>query len=251
MLILLPPSETKTTAARGLPLDLSRLSLPELTATRASVVEAVAAVSHLEDAPARLGVSPNLAAEIARNTHLLTAPTAAAGRVYSGVLYEALDLASMDTVSRRRAHRWLLVVSALFGAVRMGDRIPAYRLSMAVSLPPLGPLGSVWRGPLAATLPRAAGHGLVVDCRSSTYAVAWVPRGPLARRWVQIRVPGATHLAKHTRGLVARHLCVSGVDVRSPTALAEVVGQTFDVELTPPARSAQPWVLHTRAMRLR
>ncbi len=245
MLILLPPSEGKTAAPRGLPLDLGRLSFPGLTATRASVVEAVTAVSLLDAAPERLGVSPNLRAEISRNTHLLTAPTAPAGRVYSGVLYEALDLVSMDTASRRRAHRWLLVVSALFGAVRMGDRIPAYRLSMGVNLPPLGPLASVWRGPLAAVLPRAAGRGLVVDCRSSTYAAAWVPQGTLARRWVQIRVPGATHLAKHTRGLVARHLCDAGVDVRTPVAMAEVVGLRFDVELTAPAGPTKPWVLDT------
>jgi len=245
VLILLPPSEGKTPPARGVALDLARLSFPELTATRSSLLDAVAEVSLRDDAPERLGVSPNLGTEIARNTRLVTAPAAAAGRVYSGVLYEALGLATLDTASRRRAGRWLLVVSALFGAVRMGDRIPAYRLSMAVNLPPLGPLVTAWRGPLAAALPRVAGRGLIVDCRSSTYAAAWVPRSPLARRWVQIRVPGATSLAKHTRGLVARHLCEVGLDVRTPEALAAVVGQRFAVELAPPARPAQPWILDT------
>jgi len=245
VLILLPPSEGKTPPARGVALDLARLSFPELTATRSSVLDAVAEVSRRDDAPERLGVSPNLGAEIARNTRLVTAPTAAAGRVYSGVLYEALGLATLDTASRRRAGRWLLVVSALFGAVRMGDRIPAYRLSMSVNLPPIGPLVTAWRGPLAAALPRVAGRGLIVDCRSSTYAAAWVPQGTLARRWVQIRVPGATHLAKHTRGLVARHLCDAGVDVRTPVAMAEIVGLRFDVELTAPAGPTKPWVLDT------
>ena len=68
-------------------------------------------------------------------------------------------------------------------------------------------------------------------------------RGALARRWVQIRVSGATHLAKHTRGLVARHLCEVGLDARTPRGLAEVVGQAFEVDLTPPARVGQAWVL--------
>ena len=243
MLILLPPSEGKTPARRGLPLDLGTLSFPELTGTRHAVVEAVAATSSHPDAHDRLGVSTTLVEEVARNTRLLTAPTAAAGKVYSGVLYAALDLESLDTAARRRANRWLLVVSALFGAVRMGDRVPAYRLSMAVNLPPLGPLAAVWREPLAAVLPEAAGRGVVVDCRSSTYAAAWVPQGALARRWVQIRVPGATHQAKYTRGLVARHLCEVGVDARTPRGLAEVVGRAFDVELMAPTRSGQPWVL--------
>lgn len=92
MLILLPPSEGKTAAARGRHLDLDRLSLPELGATRTAVLEAVARTSLLENAAERLGISPNLQSEIARNTCRLTAPTAAAGRVYSGVLHQALDL---------------------------------------------------------------------------------------------------------------------------------------------------------------
>jgi hypothetical protein len=84
---------------------------------------------------------------------------------------------------------------------------------------------------------------VVVDCRSSTYAAAWVPAGDLAARWVQIRVPGATHMAKHTRGLVARHLCESGVDTRTVKALERVVAQRFETSLTPPARAGRPWIL--------
>ena len=39
----------------------------------------------------------------------------------------------------------MAVTSALFGLVRPGDRIPAYRLSGDVSLPGLGPVAGVWR----------------------------------------------------------------------------------------------------------
>ena len=102
--------------------------------------------------------------------------------------------------------------------------------------------------PLAAVLPIAAGRAVIVDCRSSTYAAAWVPRGDLAARWVQIRVPGATHMAKHTRGLVARHLCESGVDARTAKALERVVAQRFETTLTKPARPGLPWILDTRIL---
>lgn len=243
MLVLLPPSEGKTGPVRGRSLDLGLLSFEPLTEPRAQVLAALAAVSAQPDAVAQLGVPPTLDAEVARNTRLLTAPTAEAGRVYSGVLYSALDLPSLDPDARRRARRWLVIVSALFGAVRLGDHIPAYRLSMAVNLPPLGPLAGVWRAPLSAVLPAAAGRGVVVDCRSSTYAAAWVPQGPLAERWVRVRVPGASHLAKQTRGLVARHLCVVGEQPRTPADLARVVGTAFAVALTPPPRPGQGWVL--------
>lgn len=240
MLILLPPSEGKTRARRGRPLDLDSLSFPELTETRTAVLSALEAVSTGPDAHPILGVPETLAAAVRANGRLRNVPTARAEAVYTGILYDALDVAGMDAAARRRARAWCVVTSALWGAVRLRDRIPAYRLSMAVSLPPLGPLSSVWRRPLATALPAAARRGLVVDCRSSTYATAWQPDGPLAARTVAVRVfrehAGArtvvSHLAKHTRGLVARRIITDALDVRRPAALAEALSAEFRVELT-------------------
>jgi len=245
VLILLPPSETKTGRVRGTPADLGRVSFPELATTRAQIAAALALISAQPDAPEQLGVSANLQADIAHNTRLGSAPAVSVSDLYTGVLYDALGLPSMDTAARRRANRWIVVVSALFGALRPTDKVPPYRLSMSVNLRELGPLAAVWRAPLAAVLPIAAGRGVIVDCRSSTYAAAWVPQGDLAARWVQIRVPGATHMAKHTRGLVARHLCESGVDARTPKALERVVTQRFETTLARPARPGRPWILDT------
>ena len=241
MLVLLPPSEGKTAPRRGKSLDLAGLSFPGLANTRRSVLAALTAASAAPDALAVLGVPPTLDDEVARNRSLPDGPTAPAAAVYSGVLYAALDLAGLDTAARRRANRWLVVTSALFGAVRPTDRIPAYRLSMKVNLPPLGPLAAVWRRPLAAELDPVAERALIVDCRSSTYAAAWVP--PPGAWWVAIQVPGATHMAKHARGLVARHLCEAGVDARTPQRLAAVLADWFDVELAPPPRRGRPWEL--------
>ena len=243
VLILLPPSETKTGRARGKPADPLLCSFPELAPTRIAVAMALARISAHADAPALLGVSANLRAEIAHNVRLDSAPAVPVANLYTGVLYDALDLPSMDSVTRGRANRWLVVISALYGALRPTDRIPPYRLSMGVNLGELGPLASVWRAPLAAALPIAAGRGMIVDCRSSTYAAAWVPRGDLTARWVRVRIPGATHLAKHTRGLVARHLCEAGTDARTAVALERVVSQRFETTLTKPTRPGQPWIL--------
>ncbi|GAB3447094.1 peroxide stress protein YaaA [Phycicoccus ginsengisoli] len=247
MLILLPPSESKTGRTRGHPVDHERLSFPELTDTRKVVAAALAAVSARPAAAEALGVSPNLTEDIARNLVLHTAPALPASRVYSGVLYDALSYATLDTAARRRANRWLVVVSALYGAVRPTDSVAPYRLSMAVNLPGVGPLASAWKPVLEEPLTTAAGRGLVVDCRSSTYAAAWTPAGPLAERWVQVKVPGATHMAKHTRGLVARALCEEGVDARRVTALPEVLGGRFEVGLHEPAGRGRPWVLEATA----
>lgn len=243
MLILLPPSESKTGRTRGGAVAPEKLSFAELASTRQAVAVALATVSRHPDAADRLGVSPNLTAEIARNLVLHTAPAAPASRVYSGVLYDALDYASLDSAAQRRANRWLVVVSALYGAVRPTDSIAPYRLSMAVNLPGIGPLASAWKPELRRVLPAAAGRGVVVDCRSSTYAAAWAPEGELAERWVQVRVPGATHMAKHTRGLVARHLCIAGRDVRRVSQLVDVLSGAFHVTVSEPERTGRPWVL--------
>ena len=80
MLILLPPSESKAEPPRrGRPVDLERLSFPELGAMRLRVLEALATTSAHPDAPARLGFGASLAAEVARNTRLLSrgAPSSA------------------------------------------------------------------------------------------------------------------------------------------------------------------------------
>jgi cytoplasmic iron level regulating protein YaaA (DUF328/UPF0246 family) len=243
VLILLPPSETKSGRLRGKPADPDHVSFPELNTTRVAVAQALGEVSAHADAPTLLGVSANLRADITHNLRLRSAPAVPAATLYSGVLYEALGLTSMDPATRRRANRWLVIISALYGAVRPTDKISPYRLSMGVNLGSLGPLASVWRGPLGGVLPNRAGRGMVVDCRSSTYAAAWTPQGDLVSRWVQVRVPGATHMAKHTRGLVARHLCESGTDARTAQAVEGVGAQRFDTALTQPARPARPWIL--------
>jgi cytoplasmic iron level regulating protein YaaA (DUF328/UPF0246 family) len=243
VLILLPPSESKTGRARGRTARPDLVSFPELAPTRATVAEVLARVSAQPDAAALLGVSANLHSDIADNLRLDSAPTLPVANLYTGVLYEALDLSSMDSASRRRANRWLVVISALYGALRPADRVPPYRLSMGVSLAGLGPLAALWRAPLTEVLPGLAGRGVIVDCRSSTYVAAWAPQGDLATRWVQVRVPGATHMAKHTRGLVARHVCEAGVNARTPAALERVVSQRFGTTLTRPARPGRPWIL--------
>lgn len=248
MLILVPPSEGKAVGARGRPLDLERLSFPELTDTRDQVVDALVAVSAGSDALDVLGVGTGVRGQVERNVSLRSAPTLAASRLYTGVLYDALDLASLDRAAKSRAARRLVVISALFGALRPTDKVPSYRLSMDVTLPGVGKLAAAWRDVLDTPLTAAAGRGLVVDLRSSTYVAAWRPSGDLAERTVAVNVvreqPDGTrsvvsHMAKHTRGLVARWLLQTGVDPRTPEALADALADEFAVELDE-ARAGRP-----------
>ncbi|WP_420175996.1 YaaA family protein [Luteococcus sp. OSA5] len=240
MLVLLPPSEGKATARRGRPMDLHSLSLPALTSAREQVIEALAAVSSREDAMTVLKVGPSLADDVEANTRLMSAPALRARDLYTGVLYDALGLESLSGADSRRATKRLLVTSAAHGALRLNDRVSPYRLAMDVDLPGIGPLARFWAPRLADVLPAEVGTGIVVDCRSTSYRNAWKPTPELAERWVVVDVPGASHWAKHTRGLVARRLCQTDV-VKRVADLPAALGEAFDVELVMPQRAGRPW----------
>ncbi len=223
------------------------LSFPELSATRAQIATALADVGGGIEGARALGLPESLGEQVDANTRLAQAAAVPAGQLYTGVLYDALGLATLTGPSRARATRWIVIVSALYGALRLRDAVAPYRLAMGTAVPGTPTLARLWRAPMAQALERAAGTGLIVDCRSSDYVAAWRPIGAQASRWVHIAVPGATHGAKHTRGLVTRSICQLGLDARTPAALAGGLARDFAVELVEPARPAAPWTLRVQA----
>ena len=221
MLVLLPPSETKAPGGDGPPLDLGALTAPELTPVRTEL--AAALVTLADDVPAArgaLGLSATQDDEIARNAMLWTSPTLPALRRYTGVLYDALDVASMTRAQRARAGRRLAVGSALFGLVRDEDRIPAYRLSAGSTLPGLPTLRALWKPALSAAL--AAVDDLVVDLRSGSYAALAPAPGAVTVEVLSERPDGTrsvvSHFNKAHKGRLARLLALTTAEP------ADVVG---------------------------
>ena len=155
-------------------------------------------------------------------------PSAPAEKVYSGVLYEALGLTTLDASAHRRALARVAIVSSLYGAVGPGERITAYRLGGGVNLPGLGVVAAHWRRHLDPVVRDRAGRGLVVDLRSSTYAAFWRPSPDLAARVVTVRVlhevdgrrQVVSHFNKATKGRLVRELLMDGRDARTPSAFA-------------------------------
>ena len=222
MLILLPPSEGKTAPASGRPLDLDTMDLGTLNPTRERILTSLIAVSggNAKRAMDRLGLGKTLADALPRNANLRNEPTARADSVYSGVLYAALDLSSLDEVTRKRADESVAIASALFGLVRPGDFIPAYRLSGDVVLPRLGSVAGIWRKKLGPVLTELVGAGLLVDLRSGMYVNLHKPTGDLAARTATIRVlhehngtrKVVSHFNKATKGRIVRALLTTGAN---------------------------------------
>lgn len=230
MLVLLPPSEGKTEPASGSPLDLESLSAPGLTVTRRRILDTLIRVSegNATRAAKRLGLGPTQLDELARNAALREAPTARADAVYTGVLYSAWDPASLSKAGRSYADQKVATASALFGVVRAGDHIPAYRLSAGVELPRLGQVAGLWRKPLGAALNELTDGGLLVDLRSGAYVNLHKPTGELAGRTATIRVLSevngvrkvVSHFNKATKGEIVRALCEQQVGAASAAELA-------------------------------
>jgi len=232
VLILLPPSEGKAVPRRGAPLRPSTWA-DGLAEPREQVLSALVRLCEgdLDTAVATLGLGPTQADDVRRNARLREQPTAAAERIYTGVLYDALGLGDLDASAHRRALARIAIVSSLYGLVRPGERIAPYRLGGGVSLPGLGGVAAHWRRSLDPVVRKAAGTGLVVDLRSSTYAAFWRPAADLASRVVTVRVlhevdgkrQVVSHFNKATKGRLVRALLEDGRDARSPRACAALL----------------------------
>lgn len=230
VLILLAPSEGKTAPASGPPLDLAALAHADaLGRTRERVLDALVRLSggrSRKRALDALGLAKTQAGELERNAALREAPAAPAAEVYSGVLYQQLALAGLGKRARARAAEHVLVASALFGVVSPEDRIPAYRLSMGARIPALRKgLPAVWRPALAAALPDEPG-GLVLDLRSGPYAAAWKPSQATLVSVRALTPDGkvVSHMAKATRGRVARAVLQARSLPAEPEAVATLAG---------------------------
>ncbi len=223
MLILLPPSETKATGGGGGPLDLDRLSFPELNRVREWLAGAIVGLA--DDVPASLRaleLSERQDNLVRHNAELWKSPTLPALNRYTGVLYDALDVAGLTKAESARAQARLAVSSALFGLLRATDPVPAYRLSAGNVLPGMGSLRSVWRPALEPVL--SAVDDLVIDLRSGAYAeLARIPGA------VEVRVlsedgsgrrKAVSHFNKAHKGRLARALVKTR---KEPADLKQVI----------------------------
>jgi len=208
MLVLLPPSEGKSEPAVGDPLDLSSLVFADaLNERREQVLDAF-------------------------DSRLRDAPTAPAADVYTGVLFQRLELPRLPVKARRQ----VLIFSALWGVVRPEDRIPFYKLPPKTKLKGIGAPSAFWRPALVEALPDKEGE-LIVDMRSAAYASFWKPKRAtllLVRAFTEKdgERKAVSHMAKASRGDVARALLSAKKAPRDPeaaAAIAEAAGLTVEL----------------------
>ena len=162
--------------------------------------------------------------------------------VYTGVLYQALDWASLSASAKKRGEAAIAIISAKYGVVRPSERIESYKekidnkkmkLVVAAKLDPI-------KTPL------------IVDCRSSTYKTVWhAPIDITVEIRVSTVVDGVrtvvTHMSKKTRGEITRWLLQSRSMPKTPEDLYAIVSEKYPCALTP-SDGVNPWVLEVIAV---
>lgn len=198
MLILLPPSEKKTIPSASGALNLSVLSFAEeLGGARAKAIADY-------------------------NPEILNQSSAAAIDVYSGVLYQSLDWHSLTPSAQKRGQESLVIISALFGALRPLDLIAVYKTPIRTS---------DWKESVSKALGTLK-TDLIIDCRSSTYSGVWTPPN---EKLVEVRVfkehngerSVITHMSKKYRGELARYLLLQKKSAKDFKSLHALISEKF------------------------
>ena len=162
--------------------------------------------------------------------------------VYAGVLYQALDWASLSPAAKKRGETALAIISAKYGVVRPSQRIESYKAKID---------NKAMRQPVADQLDSIK-TGLIVDCRSSTYRTVWhSPVDITVEVHVSTVVEGVrtvvTHMSKKSRGEIARWLLQSRSVPKTPEDLYAIVSEKYPCALTP-SDGVNPWILEVIAV---
>ena len=224
MQVLLPPSETKRPGGSGAPLDAGSLAFRSLAPLRERSLDALVALSADPDEMVRaLKLTPRQAGEVDVNAAVRTAPTMPAIDRFTGVLYDALDAASLDGPARAWLGAHGAIQTALLGPISALDPIPAFRLSAAHRLPGLPTPKRLWADEAGRAL--AERGGLVIDLRSEAYRALGPVDGSVYIRVVTTTDDGAVralnHFNKRAKGLFVRALATSRPEIDSVAGLEQ------------------------------
>ena len=198
----------------------SPLSAPQLLAEATELAAIMRGLS-----PAELGklmsISDKKAAEVRA---LYTAwkessPGVPAIDAFVGDIYSGLQAQSWSAADRDYAHRHLLVLSGLYGALRACDGVLPYRLEMGYKLPDGRSMYQYWGNTIASILP--AETTLIVNLSAVEYTKTLLPYLPnipvVAPKFLTIspKTGQPTFVTVHTkiaRGAFARWLVQKQID---------------------------------------
>ena len=221
--VLFSPSEGKRPG--GLPEPVSDGSLLFGLGPRRRILDAYNGIVLSDDTAAVLELfglkKPEDAAAYRHDIH--TAPTMPAVERYDGVAYDYLDLPSLDADARRWLEGHLLIFSNLFGVLRAGDRIPAYKVKQGNTVGGIAP-DLYYREAFARRLDTLLEEREVLDLRAGYYDRFYKPAAPFVTMKFVKGGRVVSHWAKAYRGIVLRTLAQHGIETVEALLATEIPG---------------------------
>ena len=159
---------------------------------------------------------------------------------YTGYMFKMMDKPSLSDESISYIERHLLIVSGLYGLVRMTDKIGHYRLPMGVSLDQ--PLSDYWADSISAHLR----DEFIIDLLSQEYrdALHMNDLDTVTIDFVEIKdgkEKRPAMMLKKCRGLMVRACSEAFVKTRDDLKEISVDGFTFN-----PDRSRDEWFVYDK-----
>ncbi len=219
MLLLLPPSETKVQGGVPGRTGYPALSFPQLDPIRHEAADALAHISRTDPSAAArmLKLGPKSVSEVEHNLSLDTGVLLPALKRYTGVLYAETGAADWSVDQWSWVNEHVAVQSSLWGLIRAGDSIPAYRLSASTRLGGLS-MTARWASAVSEIL-ESAGSRWILDARSGGYReLGPIPASiPSSYLEVVTKDGGAAlnHFNKKHKGELVRDLVSTMPDITS------------------------------------
>ncbi len=221
MYILFSPSEGKKLGGNGSSLDLETLLIPSLSATRLPLLNSYNNLmkdGSLQELQTLTGIKKE--EEIKKyQDDLFSLPTMNAIERYDGVAYDYLDFDSLSKEEKSYLNQQTIIFSNLFGPLRGGDSIPAYKLKQGATINATA-TEKVYKEASSAVLDELFNDELILDLRAGYYEKFYTLKQPFVTMKFLKGGKSVSHWAKAYRGKVLR--TVASVQPKTQEELCKI-----------------------------
>lgn len=241
MLILIAESKTMECGTEAVSLPAFNLHRPVLGNEADEIMESLR-IASAEELAADVKISLPLARKLREMIYEF--PNKNLGGVaikeYTGVVFKALDVASLSDDEQKRLSEKVRIISSLYGWLRPDDIIKPYRFDFTTPLAPDGEtFAAYWRRPVTELLLKAIDSGMHGDIINllpvdAARCIDWKKVEKQARVWKvdfqeilsggKTRTPNAGRL-KTLRGRLLRRIIVENIN--SATDLLSIEGYGY------------------------
>ncbi len=221
MYILFSPSEGKKLGGNSPSLKLETLLFPSLETTRYSLLEAyndLITKGSMPQLQTLTGIKKEEEIKKYQND-IFSSVTMPAIERYDGVAYDYLDLDTLSDEEKSYLYAQTIIFSNLFGPVRGGDKIPAYKLKQGATINEIA-TEKVYKESSSGMLDDLLKEEPVLDLRAGYYEKFYTLDQPFITMKFLKGGKSVSHWAKAYRGKVLR--TIARVQPKSHEELCQI-----------------------------